>query len=159
MREYTKGGYQTASKNFNSDDLEVDLSNKSIMVTGSNSGIGKITALEVAKRKATVHMLCRNRERGEKAQQEIIKESKNSNVFLHIVDMAQPRQVFNFAQEFLASGRPLNILVNNAGCMENERKSFEGLELNFVTNTLSTYILTKTLLPLVAKSDKPRIVR
>ena len=60
--------------------------------------------------------------------------------------MAQPRKVYTFAQEFLKSGKQLDILVNNAGCMINERESFEGLELNFVTNTLSTHILTKTLM-------------
>lgn len=73
--------------------------------------------------------------------------------------MAQPRQVYSFAQEFLNSGKKLNILVNNAGCMVNERESVEGLEKNFVTNTLSTYILTKALMPLIAKSEKPRIVK
>ncbi len=71
--------------------------------------------------------------------------------------MAQPRQVFSFSQQFLNSGKSLDILVNNAGCMVNDREMIEGLEVNFVTNTLSTYILTKALMPLVAKSDKPRI--
>lgn len=46
MSEYTKGGYESASKSFNTSDLEVNLSNKAIMITGANSGIGKITALE-----------------------------------------------------------------------------------------------------------------
>lgn len=157
MSEYTKGGYESASKSFNTSDLEVNLSNKAIMITGANSGIGKITALEVAKRKATVHMVCRSKERGEAAQKEIIDQSNNSNVFLHLVDMAQPRQVYSFAKEFLNSGRPLDILVNNAGCMVNDRETIEGLEVNFVTNTLSTYILTKALMPLIAQAEKPRI--
>jgi dehydrogenase/reductase SDR family member 12 len=46
MLEYTKSGYESASKSFNAADLQVDLSRKSIMVTGANSGIGKVTALE-----------------------------------------------------------------------------------------------------------------
>jgi dehydrogenase/reductase SDR family protein 12 len=46
MREYTKGGYEAAAKKFNAADLEVDLSNRAFMITGSNSGIGKSTALE-----------------------------------------------------------------------------------------------------------------
>lgn len=159
MGEYTKQGYEHAAKSFRASDLEVDLTNRSVMVTGANSGIGKVTALEVAKRGATVHMVCRSKERGEAAQQEIINESKNSNVLLHIVDMSEPRQVFKFAKQFLESNKSLNILVNNAGCMENERKKIENnsLEINFATNTLGTHILTKTLMPLVAKSEKPRI--
>lgn len=157
MMEYTRAGFESAAKAFNAADLEVDLSNKAIMITGANSGIGKVTALEVAKRKAIVHMICRSKERGEAAQKEIIENSNNPNVFLHIVDMSQPRQVYSFAQEFVNSGKPLNILVNNAGCMVNERQTVEGLEVNFATNTLGTHILTKALMPLVSKSDKPRI--
>lgn len=67
--------------------------------------------------------------------------------------------MFKFAKEFAESNKPLNILVNNAGCMINERKLVENnIEANFATNTLGTYILTKTLIPTIAKSEKPRIV-
>ena len=78
MREYTRSGYESASKAFIVTDLDADLSKRCIMVTGANSGIGKVTALEVAKRGATVHMVCRSKERGEAAQQEIIQQSNNS---------------------------------------------------------------------------------
>jgi len=57
--------------------MAVDLTNEVIMITGANSGIGKETALEVAKRGATVYMVCRNRERGEAALTEIKEISKN----------------------------------------------------------------------------------
>ena len=80
------------------------------------------------------------------------------NVFLHIVDMSQPRQVYKFAKEFAESQKPLNVLVNNAGCMINERQTVEGLEANFSTNTLGTHILTKTLIPVLEKAEKPRVV-
>jgi dehydrogenase/reductase SDR family protein 12 len=73
--------------------------------------------------------------------------------------MSKPRSVYEFAKEFTSSNKPLNILVNNAGCMVNERQLVEGdLESNFATNTLGTYILTKALLPVIAKSEKPRII-
>lgn len=73
--------------------------------------------------------------------------------------MSQPRQVYKFAKEFVDSQKPLNILVNNAGCMVNTREFVEdNLEVNFATNTLGTHILTKTLIPLMTKSEKPRIV-
>ncbi len=84
---------------------------------------------------------------------------QSQKVFLHIVDMAQPRQVMKFAHEFAASGKPLHILVNNAGCMINERQTVEtDIEANFATNTLATHILTKTLIPVLAVAEKPRIV-
>lgn len=158
MSEYTKQGYQAAAKSFREGDLEVDLKGRSIMVTGANSGIGKVCALEVAKRGATVHMLCRNKERGEAAQKEIIEKSNNQNVLLHICDISQPKQVYSFAANFVEAKTPLNILMNNAGCMINERQKIENMEANFATNSLGTYILTKTLLPLIAQSDKPRIL-
>ena len=104
LREYTKAGYESAAKRFNPVDLDVDLSNKAIMITGSNSGIGKSTALEgknfkldtciymtiylvlikkiVAKRGAVVYMVCRSKERGEAAQKEIIEQSKNDVIFV-----------------------------------------------------------------------------
>lgn len=67
--------------------------------------------------------------------------------------------MYKFAKDFLDSQQPLNILVNNAGCMVNDRQTVEGdLEVNFATNTLGTHILTKTLIPLIAKGQKPRIV-
>lgn len=64
LLEFTKSGYQKASKQFKAEDMAVDLTNTAIMVTGANSGIGKEAALQVAKRGATVYMVCRNRERG-----------------------------------------------------------------------------------------------
>lgn len=73
--------------------------------------------------------------------------------------MSQPRQVYKFAKCFLDSKTPLSILVNNAGCMVNEKQFVEGnIEVNFSTNTLGTHILTKTLLPLIAESENPRVV-
>lgn len=160
MSEYTKPGYQTAAKNFRASDLEVDLTGRSIMITGANSGIGKICALEVAKRGATVHMVCRSKERGEAAKNEIISLSKNDKVELHILDLGQPREVMQFARKFVEAKTQLNILMNNAGCMVNDRQKIENdtLEVNFATNTLGTYILTKTLLPLIAQFAKPRIL-
>ena len=94
--EYTRGGFESAMKSFNAADLNVDLSKKSIMVTGANSGIGKTTALEVAKRNATVHMICRSKERGEAAQKEIIDQSKNQVVLFFFKLQCLVHISFNF---------------------------------------------------------------
>ena len=104
-------------------------------------------------------MVCRNKERGEAARTEIMEASGNAKINLHIVDLSQPKQVYKFAKDFSENQQFLNILVNNAGCMINERKEIEGLEANFAVNTLATHILTKTLVPLLSKSTKPRVVR
>ena len=59
MKEYTQSGYLSAAKSFDPADLEADCSGKEFMITGSNSGIGKVAALEIAKRGGSVHMICR----------------------------------------------------------------------------------------------------
>lgn len=159
LKEYTKSGYLNASKHFNSADLDVDCTGKGYMITGANSGIGKVTALEIAKRGGTIHMVCRSKERGEEAKQAIVEQSRNENVHLHLLDMSKPRDVAKFARDFTEAGHTLNVLINNAGCMVGERELQEdGLEKNFATNTLGTYILTHRLLPIMIEKGNARVI-
>ncbi|XP_060073048.1 dehydrogenase/reductase SDR family member 12-like [Ylistrum balloti] len=160
LKEYTKGGYASASKDFKASDLDVDVSGRSYMITGANSGIGKCAAVAIAKKGGTVHMVCRDPKRGEEARQAVKEESQNQDVQLHILDMSKPRDVARFAQNFISSGKPLNVLINNAGCMVNTRtvNSEDGLERNFSTNTLGVHMLTTALIPLLSKQEKSRVV-
>ncbi|XP_059896316.1 dehydrogenase/reductase SDR family member 12 isoform X2 [Gadus macrocephalus] len=106
----------------------------------------------------TVHMVCRNKERAEAAKNEIIDQSKNQNVHVHIVDMSSALQVWKFAQNF-SQENSVNVLINNAGCMVNQRElTDEGLEKNFATNALGTYILTTALIPALKKAENPRVI-
>ncbi|XP_061782150.1 dehydrogenase/reductase SDR family member 12 isoform X3 [Nerophis lumbriciformis] len=158
LNEYTKSGYEAAAKHFVAADLEVDLSGRSFMITGANSGLGKATAQEIANRGGTVHMVCRNKGRADAAKQEIVERSKNQNIHVHVVDMSCAKHLWDFAQSFVQSN-VLNVLINNAGCMVNQREvTEEGLEKNFATNTLGTYILTTALLPALKKAQDPRVV-
>lgn len=158
LQEYTKSGYEAAAKHFSPADLDVNLSDRCFMVTGANSGIGKATAQEIAKRGGTVHMVCRNKERAEKAKDEIVAQSKNEKVHIHIVDMSSARKVWEFAQNFSQNNK-LHVLINNAGCMVNQRElTEEGLEKNFATNTLGTYILTVALIPALKKEEDSRVI-
>lgn len=159
LKEYTKNGYLTASKHFNPNDLDVSVAGRSFMITGANSGLGKSAAVEIAKRGGTVHIVCRNKERGEAAQQEIKETANNENIHLHQLDMSSPKDIIQFAKTFQESGEPLNVLINNAGCMVNTRElTAEGYEKNFATNTLGTYILTVSLLPILSQSKDPRVI-
>ncbi|XP_007471746.1 PREDICTED: dehydrogenase/reductase SDR family member 12 [Lipotes vexillifer] len=158
LREYTKSGYESASKDFIPDDLEVQVPGRAFMVTGGNSGIGKATAFEIAKRGGTVHLVCRDQNRAEGARGEIIRESGNQNIFLHIVDLSDPKTVWKFVENFKQE-HTLNVLINNAGCMVNERELTEdGLEKNFATNTLGVYVLTTALIPVLEKEHDPRVI-
>ncbi|XP_057875246.1 dehydrogenase/reductase SDR family member 12 isoform X2 [Melospiza georgiana] len=157
LREYTRGGYESASKRFNPADVEVDMAGRSFLVTGANSGIGKATAKEIARRGGTVHLVCRNKERAEVAKEEIVTETGNQNIFLHIVDISNPKEIWKFAEKF-RNEHKLNVLINNAGCMVNNRELTEdGLEKNFATNTLGTYIMTTALVPLLEKAADARV--
>lgn len=159
FREYTKGGFLAAEKHFKPGALDVDVSKRSFMITGANSGIGKETAITLAKKGATVHLVCRSETRGNEAKTEIVDSTGNQNVFLHILDMSKPRKVVDFANDFAESGKELHVLVNNAGCMVNTRELTEDeFEKNFATNTLGTYILTSQLLPLLQKYESPRVI-
>lgn len=155
LMEYTRGGFLSAAKNFKSSDLDVDCSTKQYLITGSNSGIGKQTALEVAKRGGTVHLVCRNPVSAEETKKEIVNSTQNENIHVHILDLSNPKDVHNFAQKFVLENteRGLHVLVNNAGCMVNKYQLTEdNLEKNFATNTLGTYILTESLMPLLQQT-------
>lgn len=158
LQEYTKSGYEAAAKHFCPADLDVNLSGRSFMITGANSGIGKATAQEIAKRGGTLHLVCRNKGRADAAKDDIVEQSKNENVHVHIVDMSSARQVWEFAHSF-SQNNVLHVLINNAGCMVNQRElTEEGVEKNFATNTLGTYILTTALIPALKKAQDPRVV-
>ncbi|XP_068602181.1 dehydrogenase/reductase SDR family member 12 isoform X2 [Brachionichthys hirsutus] len=157
LQEYTKSGYEAAAKHFAPADLEVDLSGRSYMITGANSGIGKAAAKEIAQRGGTVHMICRNKDRAEAAKGEVVEQSKNDNVHVHIVDMSSARQVWEFALNF-SQNNTIHVLINNACCMIDPRAlTEEGLEKNFATNILGTYILTTALIPALKKVEDPRV--
>ncbi|XP_053313730.1 dehydrogenase/reductase SDR family member 12 [Spea bombifrons] len=158
LREYTKSGYEAAAKHFVAEDLEVDVTGKHYMITGANSGIGKAVATIIAKKGGSVHLVCRNHERAEEAKKEIIDGTGNQNVWVHLLDMSNPKQIWEFAEKFKTENK-LNVLINNAGCMVNKRElTDDGLEKNFATNTLGTYILTKAMLPALEKEEDARVV-
>ncbi|XP_072116854.1 dehydrogenase/reductase SDR family member 12 isoform X2 [Mobula birostris] len=158
LREYTRSGYEAAARHFDAKDLDVDVTGRCFLITGANSGIGKAAALEIAKRGGTVHLVCRNKERAEEAKAEIVNASNNEEVFVHVLDLLKPTMIWTFANEFQQIHGKLNVLINNAGCMINERQvTADQLESNFATNTLGAYILTTALIPLLQKSEDARV--
>ncbi|HEY4383488.1 MAG TPA: SDR family oxidoreductase [Ktedonobacteraceae bacterium] len=132
---------------------------KVCLVTGSSSGIGKVTARELAKLGATVVMICRNRARGEAAQAEIKEESSNDQVDLIVADLSELWQVRRVAHEFKQKYAQLHVLINNAGGVNGEHKvTTDGLEFTFATNYLAPFLLTQQLLDVLKASAPARIV-
>jgi NAD(P)-dependent dehydrogenase (short-subunit alcohol dehydrogenase family) len=136
-----------------------EMQNKICIVTGSNSGIGKETAISLAKMGAAVVMVVRSKERGEKAQKEIMKQSGNNSVDLMICDLSSMESIRHFAKEFKKKYKQLDVLVNNAGAVYNKREiTPEGFERTFAVNYLGPFLLTHELLDMLKSSAPSRII-
>ncbi len=137
----------------------VDLTGRSVMITGANSGIGEAACVDLARLGAKVHIVVRNRERGERALERIARSSRSSALQLHICDLSSLASVHDFAANFLASGAVLDVLVNNAGVLPSRRtQTEEGFELAFATNVLGPFLLTALLLPALRRSAPSRVI-
>jgi NAD(P)-dependent dehydrogenase (short-subunit alcohol dehydrogenase family) len=138
---------------------ESNMQAKVCLVTGSSSGIGFVTARELAKMGATVIMVCRNRAKGEAAQEEIKQVSGNTLVDLIVADLSDLSQVRRTASEFQQKYAQLHVLIHNAGAIHGEREvTPDGLEKTFVTNYLAPFLLTQLLLDVLKASAPARIV-
>ncbi|XP_066502359.1 retinol dehydrogenase 12-like [Hoplias malabaricus] len=137
----------------------IQLSGKTAIVTGANTGIGKFIALDFARRGARVILACRSEARGTAALKEIRQRSGNQNVHLRIVDTSSLDSVRNFAAQILEEEKELHILVNNAGVSGLPKGiTSDGLEVSFATNHIGPFLLTNLLLDLLKKSAPARIV-
>jgi NAD(P)-dependent dehydrogenase (short-subunit alcohol dehydrogenase family) len=138
---------------------DISMQGKVCLITGSSSGIGKVTARELARMGATVVMVCRNRAKGEVIRAEITQASGNAQVDLIVADLSDLSQVRRTASEFLQKYAQLHVLIHNAGAINGERKvTPDGLENTFATNYLASFLLTKLLLEVLKASAPARIV-
>lgn len=139
--------------------LNTSMQGKICMVTGANAGIGKATAMGLAKMGATVVMVCRDRTRGEEAQREIKDQSGNGAVDLLLADLSSQQAIRRLAQEFQQHYAQLHVLVNNVGSIFPERRvSVDGMEMTFALNHLAGFLLTNLLLDTLKATAPARIV-
>jgi len=129
------------------------------LVTGANSGLGKATALGLARMKATVVMVCRDQARGEGAQAEIKSVSGNPHVELMLADLSSQADIRRLAESFKARHPRLHVLVNNAGVALRKRSvTADGVETVFAVNYLAPFLLTTLLLDILKLSAPARVV-
>ncbi len=122
------------------------------VITGSTSGIGKVTAIELAKKGHAIYMLVRNTEKGEQVKQEIISKTGNKNIYVIKCDVSDLQSVRAAAQELKSKLFNINILINNAGSAFLEKQiSKDGFEMTFALNHLGHFLLTNELMPLLEK--------
>jgi retinol dehydrogenase 12 len=123
-----------------------ELSGRTYLVTGANTGIGLATASSLAARGGQVHLACRSRAMGEAAVAGIITATGNESVRFLPLDLADLRSVRAAAETFLAEGQPLHTLINNAGVAGRQGLTADGFELMFGVNHLGHFALTTALL-------------
>ncbi|MFP4323009.1 MAG: SDR family oxidoreductase [Anaerolineales bacterium] len=130
-----------------------------VLITGANSGIGKVTARALAKKGATVIMHARDANRGESARQEIIEQTKNQNVHLLLADFADVDAIDTLSAVVINQFPRLNVLINNAVIIPRERTlAANGIEMQFMVNHLAAFLLTQRLLPTLRANGPARIV-
>jgi NAD(P)-dependent dehydrogenase (short-subunit alcohol dehydrogenase family) len=132
---------------------------KTCIVTGATSGIGKVTALELARRGATVVLLCRSKAKGEDVVREISKLTQNDSLDLIVADLSSQLQVRAAAAEFHQRYERLDVLVNNAGATFPRRtESVDGMEMTMAVNHLGPFLLTNLLLDRLKATGNARVV-
>jgi len=130
-----------------------------VLITGANSGIGKATAIELARQGATIIMVCRNEEKGKQAQEEIKQMSFNNNIFLELCDLSSHTSIKALNQQIRSKYSHIDILINNAGAIFGEHQlTADGLEQTFGVNHMGYFLLTHYLLDWVKKGKNKRIV-
>jgi retinol dehydrogenase 14 len=131
---------------------------KVILITGGTSGIGKATATALAAMGARVVVTGRNEERGERAVEEIQRDT-GGEVSLMLADLAVQADVRRLAEEFQERHDRLDVLVNNAGVVQSERtETPDGIETTLAVNHLAPFLLTNLLLDLLKRSAPSRVI-
>lgn len=131
---------------------------KTVIITGANSGIGKATAIDLAKRGARVIMACRDLERSETAVKDIIWKSGSSNIILKRLNLSSLRSIRAFADEDIKMNEAeLHVLINIISSPQRQETE-DGFEMTMGVNHFGHFLLTNLLLDLLKKSAPARVV-
>ena len=129
------------------------------MVTGANGGLGEVVATELARRGATVILVCRREPAGRALQQRIQAATGNTTIDLLVADLSDQSDIRRLADQFHLRYSSLHVLINNAGAQFPTRQlSVDGIELHLAVNFLAPFLLTNLLLDTLAASAPARIV-
>ena len=140
---FDRTGFERHQAQFDPADVDLDLTGKTYLVTGANSGLGLALCHNLAARNATVKMLCRNETRGLAAAEAVMTENQNPNVEFIPLDLASFDSVRACAQRLAET--PIDALIHNAGLLPQQRSLAEGYELTVTVHVLAPYLLTRLL--------------
>ena len=130
-----------------------------MVVTGATAGLGYVVARELARRGVVLTLVARDHEKAEKVVAELKKETGNSDIAFELADLSLLGDVDQLIKRLKKSGKPIDVLINNAGALFNHRElTAEGLERSAALLLLSPARLTEGLKSLLAKATAPRVV-
>ena len=135
-----------------------ELSGRTFLITGANTGIGRATAADLANRGGRVYLACRSPQKGRAAAAAIAAATGNEAVTFLPLNLADLASVRTCAEQFLARGEPLHVLINNGGVAGQRGITRDGFELAFGVNHLGHFALTTALLDCLAASAPARVV-
>lgn len=132
---------------------------KTVVITGANTGIGKETARELAKRGGRIIMGCRDMEKCEASAREIRGKTLNPHVYARHIDLASIESIRQFADRVNQEEKRVDVLINNAGVMRCPAgKTKDGFDMQFGVNHLGHFLLTNLLLDTLKKSAPSRVI-
>lgn len=138
------------------------MSDRIVIITGGNSGIGRAAAIRFAEEGFKVIIGCRNFEKGKKAQQEINELTKSNNVDFFELDVSSFKSIEDFCFEFNNRYKKLDILIHNAGYFKHDERNYQlsldNIQLSFATNAFGPFLLTYLLNDMLKKSDDARVL-
>ncbi len=147
------------SKKTWSENSIVDMTGKTIIITGANTGLGYETAKVLASKNATIIFAVRNVQKGQNAVNKILKEYPNARLKLIRLDLMDSKSIRAFVEEFKSKHTTLDILINNAGIMMVPYQlSNEKIESHLATNHFGHFALTGLLMPLLKATSGSRVV-
>lgn len=129
-----------------------------MIITGANTGIGKATAVDLAKRGAKIYFACRSNDKGMAALNEIKESTGSSTLFFMQLDLASLESIREFSKKFHDAESRLDILINNAGLLSPMERTKDGFEINMGVNHLGHFLLTNLLLDLLKAAAPSRVV-
>jgi NAD(P)-dependent dehydrogenase (short-subunit alcohol dehydrogenase family) len=157
VARFSRRGYTLGKRHWNP--MSAWMGDKHAVITGATSGLGLATARSLAERGAALTLVIRNESRAQDLVNTLQRETGNPNISVEIADLSLMSEVQRLVERLLRTGRPIDVLVNNAGALFNERaETAEGLEQSFALLLLSPYRLTLGVKPLLQAAPQARVI-
>jgi NAD(P)-dependent dehydrogenase (short-subunit alcohol dehydrogenase family)/uncharacterized protein YndB with AHSA1/START domain len=150
---FTRFGYRSARRRWNP--VSAYLRDLHVVITGATSGLGLATAEALAARGAELTLVARDADKVKRVARDLERRFGNKRIHVEIAELSLLEDVRALAARLLKKGKPVDVLVNNAGALINPREeTAEGLEKSFALLLMSPYLLSTQLLPLLKKAAR-----